>query len=297
MTRRFRTERGEVKVARQKFGAFGAFWRELLGERGPYLTAGSFVAFRALGRKRLLPTFSATPLAQIDEDHVRNRLASMVATVGVGKDRQQRPDVSVGRPGRGQSSWPDSTQSLLGGVPAASRSQELDYLRLDEIENYLEACSAHYRPLAQFLIGTGARVSEALAIQFRHRAPSGSRADLQAAPPATAVSRSRRRVSASERCSSAPRRAPRCADHARVHRRSASRAAKVERASTRAPVASTRAGASDHVLDRGARDGLDKHRAHVPLPRASRSRGPSGDLVTDLVGQVADGGHHTYAVK
>jgi integrase len=43
---------------------------------------------------------------------------------------------------------------------------EIDYLRLDEIERYLEACVDHYRPLAEFLIATGARISEALAVRW-----------------------------------------------------------------------------------------------------------------------------------
>ena len=43
---------------------------------------------------------------------------------------------------------------------------EIDYLRLDEIERYLDACVEHYRPLAEFLIGTGARISEALAMRW-----------------------------------------------------------------------------------------------------------------------------------
>ena len=43
---------------------------------------------------------------------------------------------------------------------------EIDYLRLGEIERYLDACAEHYRPLAEFLIGTGARISEALAIRW-----------------------------------------------------------------------------------------------------------------------------------
>ena len=41
-------------------------------------------------------------------------------------------------------------------------------LRLNEIQLYLDACMNHYRPLAAFLIGTGARISEALAIQYHH---------------------------------------------------------------------------------------------------------------------------------
>jgi integrase len=43
---------------------------------------------------------------------------------------------------------------------------ELDYLRLGEIDRYLDACIEHYRPLAEFLIGPGARISEALAARW-----------------------------------------------------------------------------------------------------------------------------------
>jgi integrase len=43
---------------------------------------------------------------------------------------------------------------------------ELDYLRLDEIDRYVDACTPHYRVLAELLIGTGARVSEALALTW-----------------------------------------------------------------------------------------------------------------------------------
>jgi integrase len=52
--------------------------------------------------------------------------------------------------------------------PLPLNRRELDYLRLNEIQPYVSACMTHYRPLAQFLIGTGVRVSEALAIRFRH---------------------------------------------------------------------------------------------------------------------------------
>jgi integrase len=43
---------------------------------------------------------------------------------------------------------------------------EIDYLRPDEIERYLDACLDHYRALAEFLIGTGARISESLAAKW-----------------------------------------------------------------------------------------------------------------------------------
>jgi integrase len=43
---------------------------------------------------------------------------------------------------------------------------ELDYLRLDEIPAYLDGCASYYVLLARFLIGTGARISEALGLRF-----------------------------------------------------------------------------------------------------------------------------------
>jgi integrase len=68
---------------------------------------------------------------------------------------------------------------LIARNPAASRPgarerimlpaehREMDYLRLDEIPRYLDACSALYRPLAEVLIACGLRISEALALTFR----------------------------------------------------------------------------------------------------------------------------------
>lgn len=42
---------------------------------------------------------------------------------------------------------------------------ERDYLRLDEIPRYLDACSDVYRPLAELLVGSGLRISEALGLR------------------------------------------------------------------------------------------------------------------------------------
>jgi integrase len=50
-------------------------------------------------------------------------------------------------------------------LPAEHR--EMDYLRVDEIPVYLEACSRDYRPLAELLIACGLRISEALALTFQ----------------------------------------------------------------------------------------------------------------------------------
>lgn len=52
-------------------------------------------------------------------------------------------------------------------VPAPPLERgEIEYLRLAEIQPYIDGCGAHYRALAEFLIGTGTRVSEAVATRW-----------------------------------------------------------------------------------------------------------------------------------
>ena len=48
-------------------------------------------------------------------------------------------------------------------LPAAHIEPE--YLRLHEIGRYLDSCSEVYRPVAELLIGSGLRISEALALR------------------------------------------------------------------------------------------------------------------------------------
>jgi len=75
-------ERGEVKVARE---TFETFWLRLLEERRRYMTKGSSEDFATHGRKRLLPSLGATPLARIDEQLVRRWINEMVALVEAGE--------------------------------------------------------------------------------------------------------------------------------------------------------------------------------------------------------------------
>src|SRR3954465_14010364 len=42
----------------------------------------------------------------------------------------------------------------------------MDYLRVEEIPRYPDACEDMYRPLAETLIATGLRISEALALTW-----------------------------------------------------------------------------------------------------------------------------------
>lgn len=140
--------------------------------RRPYLTAGSYADFATHGRKRLLPTFENVPLGAVDEDRVRAWFAALAARVEEGElsaktANNARTCLSVALNGAARRGL--IPRNPCSGVPALPVDrQELDFLRLDEIDLYLDACMPHYRPLAHFLIGTGARVSEAIAIKYRH---------------------------------------------------------------------------------------------------------------------------------
>jgi hypothetical protein len=164
-----RSSGGEVKAAREMFGDY---WTQLLDARRPYLTAGSFADFETHGRKRLLPTFASVPLARIDEDLVRTWFAAMAAQVEA-HEVSAKP-INNARTALSVALNDALRRGLILRNPCAAVAplpvgrNELDYLRLDAIEPYLSACMRHYRPLAEFLVGTGARVSEALAIRFRH---------------------------------------------------------------------------------------------------------------------------------
>ena len=162
-------ERGEVKVARD---TFETFWLRWLDERRPYMTKGSLEDFQTYGRKRLLPSFGASALAHIDEQLVRRWMAEMAARVEAGELAPKT--VNNARTCLSVALNEACRRGLLSRNPCAAVPAlpvdrvELDYLRLEEIEPYLEACAAYYRPLAAFLIGTGARISEALDVRFRH---------------------------------------------------------------------------------------------------------------------------------
>jgi integrase len=52
-------------------------------------------------------------------------------------------------------------------LKVAEEHREMDFLRMREIPRYLEACEDHYRPLAELLIATGLRISEALDLTWQ----------------------------------------------------------------------------------------------------------------------------------
>jgi hypothetical protein len=128
-------ERGEVKVARQ---TFGAFWRRLLEERRPYLTAGSYADFATHGRKRLLPTFDDMPLGAVDEERVRAWFSALARRVEQGELSAKTANnartclsVALNEAAR-RGLVPRNACSGVAALPVDRK--ELDFLRLDEID-------------------------------------------------------------------------------------------------------------------------------------------------------------------
>jgi integrase len=159
--------RGEVRASRE---TFAEFWASVLEAKRPYVTAGTLQDYATQGRKRLLPWFGELRLAAIDEDRVRGWLAEMAELVDAGE--LSAKTVNNARTCLSMTLGEAVRRGQLAHNPCRYVPElpveraELDYLRLSEIERYLEACVEHYRPLAEFLIGTGARISEALATRW-----------------------------------------------------------------------------------------------------------------------------------
>ena len=162
-----RVRRGEVRASRERFAEF---WASVLEAKRPYVTAATLQDYDTQGRKRLLPWFGHLRLAAIDEDRVRAWLTEMAEFVD--SDELSAKTVNNARTCLSMTLGEAVRRGHLAHNPCRYvralpvERPELDYLRLAEIERYLEACVEHYRTLAEFLIGTGARISEALATRW-----------------------------------------------------------------------------------------------------------------------------------
>jgi integrase len=159
-------ERGEVRHTKQ---TFAGYWDRWLAQRKPYLEPGTWTGYEISGRKRLLPAFGARSLGALSVDDIREFLAVLADKVDAGDVAPKTFNNALGTLVVCLNS---AVQDGLLAANPALRVQRLppghigrDYLRLDEIPRYLDACSDVYRPLAELLIGSGLRISEALALR------------------------------------------------------------------------------------------------------------------------------------
>jgi integrase len=160
-------ERGEMRHTRE---TFASYWDRWLAQRRPYLESGTWRGYEIDGRKRLLPAFGARSLGDLSVDDVREFVAELAEAVEAGELAAKTVNNALGTLVVCLNS---AAQDGLVATNPALRVQRLppahierDYLRLDEIPRYVDGCSDTYRPLAELLIGSGLRISEALALHI-----------------------------------------------------------------------------------------------------------------------------------
>lgn len=158
--------RGEVSYTQT---TFAAYWEHWLERRRRHLAAASVAAYTADARMRLLPVLGATPLQAIGTPHIRGLISALAERVEAGEISGKTVNntlttLSVCLNTAVQDGLIATNPAL--GMPRFPRAHvERDYLRQHEIPVYLDSCNEDYRPLAALLIGTGARISEALALR------------------------------------------------------------------------------------------------------------------------------------
>jgi integrase len=158
--------RGEANYTRE---TFAAYWNRWLHRRRRHLAAATVAAYAVDARTRLLPVLGETRVAAIEATHVRSLFEKLAEHVQAGEIAGKTVNntlttLTVCLNDAVKDGLIATNPAI--GVPRFPRAHtEHDYLRLHEIPVYLDSCSDEYRPLAALLIGTGARISEALAIR------------------------------------------------------------------------------------------------------------------------------------
>lgn len=157
-----RVHRGELRVSRE---TFGEYWERYLRARRPYLEDGSWQDYRRHGELRLLPDLGHRKLTSLTAPDLRDWLVELSASGRwAPKTINNALKVLVVCLNRavGDGLIAVNPAAYVQTLPLAHL--ERDFLRLEEIGLYLQACPQAYRPLAETLIGTGMRISEAIAL-------------------------------------------------------------------------------------------------------------------------------------
>ncbi|MEO8966164.1 MAG: tyrosine-type recombinase/integrase [Solirubrobacteraceae bacterium] len=160
-------ERGEVRHTKQ---TFSGYWERWLDRRRPYLEPGTWSGYEITGRKRLVPAFGSLSLGELAVDAIREFMEELAEEVVAGELAAKTVNNALGTLVVClNSAVEDGIISVnpalrVRRLPAAHIERE--YLRLNEIPGYLDGCSDVFRPLAELLIGSGLRISEALALRM-----------------------------------------------------------------------------------------------------------------------------------
>ncbi len=150
--------------------SFGRYWERWLARRRPYLEEGTWSGYEVSGRKRLLPAFADKRLGSSRSTTSATFIADQAEAVEAGELAAKTVNNALVTL---VVCLNDAVEDgLIVANPALRvdrlppRHIEREYLRLHEIPIYLDSCSDVYRPLAEVLIGSGLRISEALALRI-----------------------------------------------------------------------------------------------------------------------------------
>ena len=153
---------GEQLSTTETFGEFFDGW---LAHRRPYLEPGTYTDYDVHGRHRLA-SLRSIKLTKLSTQTVESWLAGLAA-----EERWAPKTINNALATLVACLNDAARKGKLARNPAARVQRlpaehiERDYLRLQEIP-YLDACEPAYRPLAELLIATGMRISEALALSW-----------------------------------------------------------------------------------------------------------------------------------
>jgi integrase len=158
---------GAVAIGRKRFEQF---WPRYLRHAKGDMTQGSWEDVRAHGTKRLLPYFTGMQMGRLAVADVRDWRAEMLESVEAGEWAPKTiNNARIALLGCCRMAVEDGLMvhnPVLNVRPLTIDFSERPYLRLAQINDYVDASAQHFRPLAQLLIGTGARVSEAIALRI-----------------------------------------------------------------------------------------------------------------------------------
>lgn len=144
--------------------------RSIHGARATATFAGAFVSYaRAGGERRycrpLVEHFGETPLAHIDQAAIDAAAAALKPNAGPAtRNRQIYTPMAAILHHAAKRGWTDYRRVERPKQPPG----RVRWLDPDEAERLIEACAQHLRPLVIFLLGTGARLSEALYLDWRN---------------------------------------------------------------------------------------------------------------------------------
>jgi integrase len=161
-----RAERGELRITRETFAEHFDAW--LKGHHRA--SKATRDGYRAAAEIRLKPFFGPLRLSAIDVQTVRNFAAAMVELVEAGELAPKTVNNTLSclstclKDAVALRKIASNPCEHIAHLPESHI--ERDWLRRGEIPLYLAACSELYRPVAELLIATGMRISEALALRW-----------------------------------------------------------------------------------------------------------------------------------